>query len=204
MLKVVPLRNSPYIKARKEGVIRALNPLTKTPLQRSDDMAELNNIEMQALLKELLHYDAETGIFTWRESRGRLAKAGQVAGYTCSTGYRSIRFMGKDRKAHRLAWLYTHGEWPSGVIDHINCERADNRIENLRDVSYQGNSQNRRKARSNSLSGLMGVAQCQGKFQSWIHLADKSRLHLGTFKTAEEAHTAYVEAKRVHHPTNTL
>ena len=162
-------------------------------------MAEPNNTEMQTLLKELLHYDAETGIFTWRENRGRLAKTGQVAGYTGSEGYRSIRFMGKERKAHRLAWLYIHGEWPSGVIDHVNCDRADNRISNLRDTTFTVNAQNRRKANAGNKSGFLGVCVIGKKFQSWISLPDRKRVHLGTFITAEEAHEVYMEAKRKYH-----
>lgn len=92
-------------------------------------------------LREILHYDPASGHFWARVSRSPL-KAGDLVGHIRSDGYRAIKIHSKAYKAHRLAWLYIHGKWPSSIIDHINGIRADNRIENLRDVSYKENSMN--------------------------------------------------------------
>jgi hypothetical protein len=167
-------------------------------------MAKSRNTLTQARLKELLHYDPETGVFTWLVNRGRKAKAGDRAGRITDKGYNSIRVEGLCHFAHRLAWIYVHGEHPSGIMDHINGVRHDNRISNLRVSDYTENAQNRRKARSSNLSGFLGVATAGNKFQSWINIPGKKRIHLGTFITAEEAHEAYVLAKRQYHPGNTL
>jgi hypothetical protein len=204
-LKVVPLRNSPYIKARKEGVIRAPNPLTKTPLQRSDDMADARPIITQDRLKEVLHYDPETGIFTNRVTRNQLSVAGQQAGFiTKPQGYRTIGLSGRQYREHRLAWLYVHGVWPSGDIDHINGNPADNRLCNLRDGTTQDNCNNQRKTRSDNTSGLMGARLFRpGKWQASIR-SNGEYMHLGTFDNPEEAHLAYMAAKRKYHPTFTL
>jgi len=75
----------------------------------------------QAGLKELLNYNPETGDFAWVKSK-------KPAGGISSYGYRRIIIDGKEHKAHRLAWLYTHGVFPEDQIDHINGVRHDNRI----------------------------------------------------------------------------
>lgn len=81
-------------------------------------------------VKELLHYDQETGLFYWNAKRGRCAKL-SVAGSWNSYGYRRIKVDGRGYPAHRLAWLHVHGRWPQGEIDHINGIKHDNRIANL-------------------------------------------------------------------------
>ena len=167
-------------------------------------MAKSRDTLTQARLKELLHYDPDTGVFTWLVNRGRKAKAGDRAGMITDKGYNSICVEGLNHFAHRLAWLYVHGEHPSGIMDHINTVRSDNRISNLRIVTYQENAQNRIVARSDNTSGFLGVARMGHKFQSWITLPSKKRLHLGTFNTAEEAHEAYLIAKREHHISTSL
>ena len=73
----------------------------------------------QAKLKEVLHYDPETGDFTWQVSTANCIKVGALAGSKDSYGYHKIAIKGKTYKAHRLAWLYTHGEFPEDAIDHI-------------------------------------------------------------------------------------
>ena len=89
----------------------------------------------QKYLREALHYDPDTGIFTWKVATASCVKVGAEAGCVKNDGYRAIGMGGKSYKAHRLAWLYVHGEWPKEQIDHINHIRTDNRMENLRPAS---------------------------------------------------------------------
>lgn len=97
----------------------------------------------QEELKESLHYDPDTGIFTWRKSKGP-AKKGTVAGKIYkSHPYIKIGVCRHSIDAHRLAWLYVYGEWPTMDIDHINRDPTDNRICNLRHVSRSENNRNR-------------------------------------------------------------
>jgi len=154
-------------------------------------------------LRELLHYEPETGAFTWRAYRNQHAMPGMESGRMDWNGYRSIRVDGRNYKAHRLAWLYVYGVWPSGQIDHINGAKDDNRAVNLRDVTQSGNQQNIRAARKNNASGMLGVYPQGGKWAAKICLERKSR-YLGLFATKEQAHAAYLSAKRAIHPASTL
>ena len=157
----------------------------------------------QQRLRELLDYDAETGVFTWRESRGG-SNTGQVAGCPHPKGYIRICIDGRRYAAHRLAWLYVVGALPSGEIDHINGERNDNRIANLRDVSTQINQQNQRRARTNNRSsGLLGVTRKRGRWQAQIETNGKN-VFLGCYSTKEDAHSAYLKAKRQRHDGCTI
>ena len=98
--------------------------------------------------------------------------------------------------AHRLAWLYTHGKWPSKYIDHINGVKTDNRIANLREADNGENMQNQRRARRNSKTGLLGVRwnRASGNYVAVITV-NRHVINVGSFKTAEEAHEAYLRAK---------
>jgi hypothetical protein len=157
-----------------------------------------------AQLKETLDYDAKTGAFVWKIRPSRAVKAGDVAGCVEKRiGYITIGIVGRIYKAHRLAWLYTHGEWPKGLIDHINGNKADNRIENLRDVFADGNSQNVRKPNRRNKSGFMGVIWFQNKWRASISVNGKSKW-LGDYSTPEEAHQVYLEAKRKYHASCTI
>ena len=150
---------------------------------------------------ELLRYCPQTGNFTWSQDRGGGARVGDIAGTATSTGYRQIRLAGRLYFAHRLAWLLTHGAWPSGVIDHIDGNGMNNRIENLRDVSVAMNQQNQRRAhRSNKSSGLLGAHfdQRTGRWLAKISVANKT-INIGRFATAQLAHKAYIEAKGAVH-----
>ena len=148
----------------------------------------------QARLKELLDYNPDTGVFTWRVSRGSV-KSGSVAGSENSEGYLQIRIYGKPYRAHRLAWLYTHGEFPTGQLDHINRVRTDNRISNLRAATNAENTQNRSK-RSDNTSGVIGVSWHK-RIGKWLaHIKLNGRLkHLGYYGTIEEAAAARAAAK---------
>lgn len=154
--------------------------------------------------RELFHYDQETGIIIWIVSKKGL-KAGSYAGYIDSAGYRIIRIKGRNYKAHRLAWLLAYHFFPSLDIDHINGDRSDNRIENLRQVTNSENQQNQRIARKDNKTGMLGVCfhEHSKKFNARIKLNGK-QISLGYFETAAEAHEKYLHAKRQFHPACTI
>lgn len=155
-------------------------------------------------LRELLQYHPESGFFFWRVDRGAKEKAGDVAGDLQDTGCWRICVDYTRYKAHRLVWLYVTGEWPEAFIDHINGNKLDNRFENLRDVSKAVNTQNQRRARADNKScGLLGVSRNRKRWMANITV-DRKPHYLGTFDTPEEAHAAYVAAKRVLHPGCTI
>lgn len=148
-------------------------------------------------VRELLHYDSETGALTWRNCKKRTPDG--LAGCFRSDGYRMIRVDDVLHYAHRLVWLYVTGQFPADHIDHINGDRSNNRFENLRDVPNAINSQNQRKASScNKASGLLGVQRNHNGWQACITTNGKRKC-LGTYKTPEEAHAAYLAAKRERH-----
>lgn len=146
---------------------------------------------------ELLAYEPSTGAFTWKVGR-RKVKAGDRAGKTDSDGYRVIGISGRSHKAHRLAWLVTHGKWPTGEIDHINGNRSDNRIENLRDVDRGRNARNQtRLVKPETVSGLLGVTwhKPKNRWRACIRVGGRHTF-LGYFDTPEAGHAAYMAAKR--------
>lgn len=149
-------------------------------------------------LIELIEYDRDTGVFLWKYSVGR-CKAGSEAGSLHGKGYVRIQAFGKNILAHRLAWLFVHGALPSGQIDHINGIKSDNRIINLRNVTATINSQNMHRSRVTSKSGFLGVESHRGKWRARIRVNGK-KVSLGTMATPQEAHAAYIEAKRHLHP----
>jgi hypothetical protein len=150
------------------------------------------------LLRTLLHYDPETGRFTWRASQGR-AKAGTRAGTLNSTGYRYIKVEGKSHKEHRLAWLYAHSVWPTEFIDHINGIKDDNRLSNLREATNAQNLANQGKQRTNT-SGHKGVSwdKQRKKWSAKIQI-NRRTIHLGVFENKEDAAEAYKTAALKYH-----
>ena len=154
-------------------------------------------------LRELLDYNPNSGEFIRRVRTGPTAPAGCLAGYIKASGYVYISVDGHHYLAHRLAWLYTHGMWPTGVIDHVDGNCTDNRIFNLRDVSVAENTQNMRKGRVNSAVSYLGVSVKRKKWRASIRSAGKT-INLGVFNTPELAHEAYVAAKRKLHRTCTI
>lgn len=169
-------------------------------------MSEAHSSPTQARIKTLLHYDQDSGRFTWRENRSNV-KAGAVAGCLALNGYILIRIDRKLSLAHRLAWIYCNGDGDTpALIDHINGDKTDNRIENLRAATKVMNGQNRRTAQSNNKSsGMLGVAYISHtrKFTAYIDKNGK-RKYLGLFEKKEDAHNAYLRAKRDLHEGCTI
>jgi citrate synthase len=109
----------------------------------------------QEYLKSILDYDLDTGIFTWKVSKANRTKVGDVAGWSYN-GYREIEINNKAYKAHRLAWLYVYGEMPKNLVDHVDGNRSNNKISNLREATYQENSENYKTPKTNK-SGVKNV-----------------------------------------------
>jgi hypothetical protein len=156
----------------------------------------------QDRLKELLKYDPETGLFVRLVNTSK-ARAGDVCGGVNADGYVQICVDGKRYLAHRLAFLYMTGKWPDGHVDHRHGVRHENRWDCLRDVTRTVNQQNLRKATKANGSGLLGAFSVGSRFKSSIRAGGKV-IHLGYFSTAEQAHEAYVAAKRRLHEGCTL
>lgn len=143
-------------------------------------------------LRALLSYDARTGVFKRRHSTRR-HKRGSVIGFRTTDGYQAIKIRGKFYKVHRLAWLYIHGRWPLDQIDHINRQKLDNRIENLRECSRQQNMRNTDKYRTNS-SGYKNVHWVNGKWRAVVN--DGKQRTLGYFRDPQAAAIVAAQAER--------
>ena len=111
----------------------------------------------QEILKELLRYNPETGVFVWKVKAARCVEIGDIAGCLARTGYNQIKVAKKSYRAHRLAFLYMTGSFPPNQIDHINHIRDDNQWLNLRAVTHQENHKNRTKNKNNT-AGITGVS----------------------------------------------
>lgn len=156
-------------------------------------------------LRELLHYDPDTGVFTWRVDKKGGVRAGDVAGCVMKSGYVSIRVDGVLYLAHRLAWLYAKGVWPINKIDHRSRVRSENRLANLREASDVVNGQN--TTPRTEFPGTFLLAGGSRKLRRpWAAriMADHVRHELGYFATQEEAHEAYLAAKRRLHEGCTI
>lgn len=150
----------------------------------------------------LLSYDPDTGSIAWRHAKflqkAMTRPAGAEAGGRTLNGYITICIKKKPFYAHRLAWLLTHGEWPSAEVDHINGDRSDNRAANLRLATQQQNQWNR-KVRRDSSSGVKGVRyhKASGRWYASIVVSRKV-IALGYHETIEQAAAAYSKAAKLH------
>ena len=136
-------------------------------------------------LREVLYYNPETGVFTWREKCARKVVKGSRAGCVNGAGYRQIRIAGAVYAEHRLAVLYMTGQWPALQVDHRNMNRADNRWSNLREASNEQNSRNRRPCR--------GFVEVGGKYLARIRIGGR-RVGLGVYSSQGAAAAAYALA----------
>lgn len=143
-------------------------------------------------LREIINYDKETGQLKAKVRRGAHCSIGDLLGSIGSHGYLELRIDSILYLAHRLAWFYMTGMWPTHQIDHINGNRTDNRWVNLREVTHSENSQNRREK-------FRGVYKVQNTWFSQIGVNGRT-IYLGSFTTPEQARLAYMEAKGKYHP----
>ena len=153
----------------------------------------------QQRLKEALEYDAASGMLRWRMPASRAVKPGQLAGRVSNRGYRQIMVDGVRYAAHRLVWLWHHGAFPEGEIDHRNGARDDNRIENLRVASRSENQQNIAGAQKDNKTGFLGVSFHAGNRWRAQISHDGRKRYLGLFSSPEDAHAAYLKAKATLH-----
>lgn len=161
-------------------------------------------------LRQLLRYDPETGKLFWRPRplemfatkraftvwNSRFSNKEAFTARDSCNGYRVGNVNYKLCMAHRVIWAIVHGRWPENDIDHINGNREDNRLANLREATRSQNNMNSGR-RADNISGYRGVHfnKQQGKWQARVHVNKKS-VHLGFFKTPEAAHAAYCEAAK--------
>lgn len=155
---------------------------------------------------ERLHYDPGSGVFTWRRRPGHDHQTnvwnakyiGRSAGSVAANGYVDISFLVGNRRiraaGHRLAWLYVYGVHPSAFIDHIDGDKTNNRIENLREATAAQNAWNT-GARSWSKSGVKGVSwdKSRGKWFASIFV-NRKQIALGRYDAIEDAARAYEAA----------
>ena len=157
-------------------------------------------------LKTQIKYNPLTGVFTRLKPWGT-RPIGSLIGGLSPQGYWQISVDGKTYSAQRLAWLYIYGEWPSGIIDHINRNKLDNRIENLRVANKSLNAHNTkiRKTNNSSVKGVTLRSLRNGKLphKPWVAyiMFNGIRKHLGTYCTLKEAANArYNAEKEVYSP----
>lgn len=151
-----------------------------------------------ALIRSEYHYDPETGYFTRLVARGGMP-VGSLVGWIGKRGYWEAEICGTRQLLHRLAWLYVHGKWPEGEIDHRNRRKADNRFINLRDVSSVENMRNVGRKRNNT-TGIVGVYWFERakKWTAAVTVRGK-QIHLGYFSSIEDAAAAREAGVRRHY-----
>lgn len=146
-------------------------------------------------LHEVLHYDPETGAFTWLCDTGGKAHAGDTAGWANAKGYREVEIDQRSYKAHRIAWLYMTGVWPKHLIDHEDTDKSNNAWRNLREATTAQNAQNRQGANANNILGILGVRASGLRYEARIRL-DGKLIRLGSFATVDQAREARREAEK--------
>jgi HNH endonuclease len=146
----------------------------------------------QEELKSVLHYDSDTGLFTWKRNNHNRHRIGcRAGGFHKTTGYINIRINTFQYQAHRLVWFYVYGVWPIEV-DHEDHDRANNKLNNLRATTHMSNGRNR-SLNKNNKSGYNGVRMHKRskKWSAYIR-NDGKNIHLGSFFLKGEA----IEARR--------
>jgi hypothetical protein len=155
-------------------------------------MTKLKTLPSQKKLQEL--FDYRDGELYWKERIGTSIDLSKPAGDIDKHGYRVIKIEGKRYKAHRLVWKYHCGKDPKEFIDHIDGNKTNNNMENLREATNQQNLFNRGPQKNNKL-GIKGVKKQRNKYIATIEINGK-RKHLGLFNTIEEARLAREESEK--------
>ena len=150
------------------------------------------------LFSKWLSYDEKSGNLTWRMRRGPV-RAGHVVKTVGGDGYFAVALYGKQYRVHRVAWLLHYGSWPEGDIDHINGDKVDNRIENLRVCDDERNQWN--VGSRGGVSKYKGVDwhKKTGRWRARIRVGKSRRIELGYYRTQEEAAAAYDRAADQYH-----
>jgi hypothetical protein len=145
----------------------------------------------------LFSYDPITGSILWKVSPGGKGRSGSEAGTFDLEGYRVIRYKGKGYKAHRIAWLLQHKEFPNKVIDHINGDKSDNRISNLREADFVLNASNVKRPNKSTSSGYRWVSWFS-QYQKWKAMFQyNKKIHfVGHFDCPKEAYEAALTARK--------
>ena len=148
----------------------------------------------------IFSYDPETGDIYRKLKTSNAIAVGLVSNGENGAGYSRVFLFGKRVYIHRLVWLLHHGHWPEKQIDHIDGNRSNNRITNLRDVDHKINAQNMSRPQSNNTAGFLGVSydKSREKYVARISIGPRGNAYnkyLGRYETAEEAHAAYTIAK---------
>lgn len=144
-------------------------------------------------------FEYRDGKIFWKETHSAMSRAsvGDEAGYTDNNGYRRVKIAGKRYKTANIVWLMHYGEWPS-MLDHINHNRLDDRIENLREVTNSENSRNR-SLNSKNKSGATGVYMDKGRWVAKINDVNGNRVVIGRFSEKKDAIKARKEAEKKYH-----
>lgn len=149
-------------------------------------------------LNSVLRYDSESGHLYWKEDRGRHKVKGKIAGYAHCEGYVAVGLDGKRFLAHRVAWMLTYGTWPDEWIDHVNGNRSDNRLVNLRECSPSENNSNRKNGPGRDLPKGVSFHRRTGKYQAHVRKSGRV-VYSGLFASVEEAAVAYVANASIAH-----
>ena len=166
--------------------VQSQNPSTRKPLS-------------QDKLREALAYDPGTGIFSWKVHRRPQSPPGTKAGWHSGKKAQRIELEGQNYLVHRLAWFYIHGAWPN-QIDHINGDRSDNRIVNLRPADNSQNQANM-AAKSNNSTGYRGISIRGAGYVVQLYKTENGKKHKITkqFKALEDAKLfAFEQSKHLH------
>lgn len=160
-------------------------------------MAANNPKPIPEIVKDLLAYNPDTGLLTWKMSRRGTVKAGGIAGTVNDDGYIRVKVKQKFYPSHRIAWFIYHGQQPEGQLDHIDNDKTNNRISNLRLATPIQNNQNIGKT-SSCTSGVKNVTWQKGAWQVVIKVNGKP-MYFGRFQNLFEARERAIEVRKRYH-----